>query len=85
MPKVILGTENRKRAKLEARWKKEDEELLARIGAWRAVTGATLEELGRLAGIKRGTMYNRIREPQTMTLGEWRRIRDVIGGENNIC
>lgn len=80
MPRVVLGTEARARAKKEAAWKKEDEELLAKIGAWRQVTGCSLEDLGARAGIKRGTMYNRIREPGSMTLSEWRRIRDVIGG-----
>lgn len=75
MPRVTLTREQRDRQ----RWEAEDREIVAQIGAWMAVTGKSLEELATLCGMSRSTMYNRKKAPSTLTLGEYRTLKKIIG------
>jgi hypothetical protein len=84
MPRVYLTEKARKEGRLEDKWKKEDQAILARIGAYRAVSGKTVEEIGIMAGIRRGTMYNRMHNPGDLTLSEYRRLIEVIGHPGTI-
>ena len=76
MPRVALTRDQRDRQ----RWEAEDREIVARIGAWMALTGKSLEELATLCGMSRSTMYNRKKAPSTLTLGEYRTLKKIIGG-----
>lgn len=76
MPRTALTREQRDRQ----RWEDEDREIVARIGAWMALTGKSLEELATLCGMSRSTMYNRKKAPSTLTLGEYRALKKIIGG-----
>ena len=42
--------------------------------------GIEVMEMGRRAGIKKTTLYKRLNEPETMSLGELRRIAKAVGG-----
>lgn len=75
MPRVTLTRDQRDRQ----RWEAEDREIVARIGAWMAVTGKSLEELATLCGMSRSTMYNRKKAPSTLTLGEYRKLMALVG------
>ncbi len=79
MPRVYASTAAREAARQAAQWQREDDAILARIGAYRQLTGKSLEEIGLLAGIKKGTMYNRMKNPGELTLSEYRRLMQVLG------
>ena len=75
MPKVMM-TEAQRRAE---RYRKENEEIKGRIGAYMMVSGKTLAQVGAMAGIRQSTMYERMKDPGTLRLDEYRRLMDVVG------
>lgn len=77
MPR-LRRTEEQKRMET---WAEADRRLKGEIFAWLGTTGHTLEELGEMIGLSRGTMYNRQEQPGTWRLDELRKLRAIIGGE----
>lgn len=75
MPRVYLT----RAQQAAARWKKEDEEILGKIGAWLAVSGRNIGQLAGMAGMTERTLYNRMAQPGTLRLDEYRRIMEIIG------
>lgn len=67
--------------KLRDEWAEADRRLKGQIYAWLGMTGHTLEELGEMMGLSRGTMYNRRDDPGSFRLEELRKLRSIIGGE----
>lgn len=70
MPRVMLGEEMR-RAERE---RKENEDFLKRLGGYLRVTGKSIPDLAVIIGVSPGTLYNRVKEPGTFRLSEYRRI-----------
>lgn len=76
MPKVFLTAEQRR----AEQFRREDDEIKAKVGAFMVVHSVTLPQIAQMAGIKRTTFYDRLKRPGTFTLDEYRRLMDVVGG-----
>lgn len=66
----------------EKQRKQEPTELQKMVGAVYAYCGMTqtrMADIAQSVGMKRSTFYLRMKQPETMTLGEWIRIRKAIG------
>lgn len=70
-----MTTEQRNRAA----WERDDDEIRMDIGAWMALNRRNIGDLAALVGMSRQTMYNRYNRPATLTLGEVRKLYQVIG------
>ena len=70
-----MTTEARERAA----WERNDREIRADISVWMSLTSKKVGDLAALVGISRATMYQRFREPETFSLGEIRKLYQVIG------
>jgi AraC-like DNA-binding protein len=55
-----------------------DKEIVGMIGAWRAINQVSNEALADLMGLSRSTFYKRLREPENMTLREYRNLCRLI-------
>ena len=80
MPKLRLTPEQRRAQE----WEAADRELAQRIYGWLGITGHSLAEMGEMIGCSKGTMYNRVKSPETFTLEELRKLSNIIG-EVRIC
>jgi hypothetical protein len=56
------------------RFRKADNEFLARLGAYLAVTGNNCAGLAGIVGMSSSTLYERLKAPGTFRLDEYRRI-----------
>ena len=66
----------------EKQRKQEPTELQKMVGAVYAYCGMTqtrMADIAQTVGMKRSTFYLRMKQPETMTLGEWIKIRKAIG------
>lgn len=75
MPKVLLTQEQKMREK----YRRENEEIRALIGAYLATSGKTLDELGEALLMSHGTINRRKKDPGTFRLSEFRQLLEVIG------
>jgi len=74
MPRVMLGEEMRR----AERSRRADDDFRARVGSYLAVTGRSITDLAMIIGVSPGTLYNRVKEPGTFRLSEYRRICEEL-------
>lgn len=75
MPRIALTRDQRDRQK----WEAEDQAIRGAVGAYMMRSGRTLPEVAALCGIGRSTMYARMRAPETLSLGEYRKLMALVG------
>jgi len=85
MARSIIPEERKQAAKRQADAERERTEIVGEIqgaiGAYCFRTNQNVAQLAGRIGMNATTLYRRLRDPETLSVGEWLRLRREIGTE----